>query len=406
MPIDLTLPQLLALLKELCSLPKETEWVEFKRNADVEVIGEYISALSNSAALIGKQSAYMVFGIDNDTHEVVGTKFKPSSQKHKQQEVENWLLQKLQPKIHFRFYEFMAGEEGNLPVVILEIQLANHNPVRFDGVEYIRSGSYKKKMKELPEKERALWRAFYKTPFEYQVAAGKVSSDEVLKLLDYSAYFDLTNLPLPDNRTGILASLKDDKMIRSELGGYWSITNPGAVLFAKNLQLTGTGPTIELFETRMEITNPGLPLVSTMRFLDSPPQSRNETLASFMRRIRICEERGSGIDKVVFETELYQLPAPIFETTDHHTRSVLFSYKSFAEMDKEERIRACYLHCCLYYVNREHMNNSSLRGRFGIVQKNQAQISRVIKETINAGLIKPYDPDAGTRAMRYIPSWA
>lgn len=55
MPIDLTLSQLLALLKELCSLPKETEWVEFKRNADIKVIGEYISALSNSAALIGKK---------------------------------------------------------------------------------------------------------------------------------------------------------------------------------------------------------------------------------------------------------------------------------------------------------------------------------------------------------------
>lgn len=490
MPIDLTLSQLLALLKELCSLPKETEWVEFKRNADIEVIGEYISALSNSAALIGKQSAYMVFGIDNDTHEVVGTKFKPSSQKHKQQEVENWLLQKLQPKIHFRFYEFMAGKEEDLPAVILEIQPASHNPVQFNGVEYIRSGSYKKRLKGLPEKERALWRAFDKTPFEHQIAAGNVSSDEVLKLLDYSAYFDLTNLPLPDNRTGILASLKDDKMIRSELGGYWSITNLGGVLFAKNLQdfahlgrkavrliqykgnsrvetirefeetkgyaigyeglidriktllpsneeigkafrqeapmypelairelvanaiihqdfsLTGTGPTIELFETRMEITNPGLPLVATMRFLDSPPQSRNETLASFMRRIRVCEERGSGIDKVVFQTELYQLPAPIFETTDHHTRSTLFSYKSFADMDKEERIRACYLHCCLRHVNREHMNNSSLRERFGIEQRNQAQVSRVIKDTITAELIRPYDPEAGTRAMRYIPAWA
>src|SRR5699024_12121125 len=92
------------------------------------------------------------------------------------------------------------------------------------------------------------------------------------------------------------------------------------IFIHQDFSLTGTGPTIELFETRMEITNPGLPLVATMRFLDSPPQSRNETLASFMRRIRVCEERGSGIDKVVFQTELYQLPAPIFETTDHHTR--------------------------------------------------------------------------------------
>ena len=67
---------------------------------------------------------------------------------------------------------------------------------------------------------------------------------------------------------------------------------------------------IEIFDDRIEITNPGEPLVDTQRFLDSPPKSRNETLASLMRRVGICEERGSGIDKVVFQVELYQLPAP------------------------------------------------------------------------------------------------
>lgn len=490
MPVDMTSQQLQGLLKELCSLPTETEWVEFKCNADVEKIGEYISALSNSAALIGKQSAYMVFGVDNDSHQVVGTTFKPSQQKHKQQEIENWLLQKLQPKIHFRFYEFLAGELEELAVVILEIQPATHNPVQFDGIEFIRSGSYKKKLKEFPEKERALWRAFDKTPFEQQLAASNISSEEVLKLLEYPAYFDLTGLPLPDNRSGILEALRADKLIQPAVGGQWNITNLGAILFAKKLQnfahlsrkavrliqykgnsrietvreiegnkgyavgfeglidylktllpsneeigkafrkevpmypelairelvanaiihqdfsLTGTGPLIEVFEARMEIVNPGTPLVATERFLDSPPQSRNEALASFMRRVNICEERGSGIDKVVSQTEFYQLPAPIFEMTQNHTRSVLFGHKEFAEMDKEDRIRACYLHCCLRHVNREHMNNASLRERFGIEQKNQAQVSRVIKDTVNAGLIRAYDPDAGTKAMRYVPCWA
>lgn len=163
---------------------------------------------------------------------------------------------------------------------------------------------------------------------------------------------------------------------------------------------------IEIFSTRMEVTNPGVPLVATDRFLDSPPQSRNEALASFMRRINICEERGTGIDKVVFETELYQLPAPVFEVTERHTRSLLFASKSFADMSKEERIRACYLHCCLRYVKREATHNSSLRERFRIEQKNQAQVSRVIKDTVNAGLIRAYDPDAGTKSMHYVPCWA
>ena len=115
MPVDMTSQQLQGLLKELCSLPTETEWVEFKRNADVEKIGEYISALSNSAVLIGKQSAYMVFGVDDDSHQVVGTTFKPSQQKHKQQEIENWLLQKLQPKSTFVFMSFWRVNSKNWP---------------------------------------------------------------------------------------------------------------------------------------------------------------------------------------------------------------------------------------------------------------------------------------------------
>ena len=99
MPIDQTLEQLLSLLRELCRLPHETEWVEFKHNnATPQMMGEYISALSNSAALVGKQSAYMVWGIEDEDHKVIGTTFKPSSARHKQQELESWLLQKMAPK--------------------------------------------------------------------------------------------------------------------------------------------------------------------------------------------------------------------------------------------------------------------------------------------------------------------
>ena len=488
MPTELTLDQLRSLLRELCRLDNETEWVEFKHNNhDAPLIGEYLSALGNSAALMGKQVGYIVWGIDGESHQIVGTTFKPGQARYKQQELESWLLQKTSPKIHFQFYEFETGD--GLPVVILEIQAASHTPIRFDGTEYIRVGSYKKKLREFAEKERALWRVFDKTPFEKLAATENSTSDEVLQLLDYPAYFDLTQQPLPEGRDGILEALSADKLIQKMDGGHWQITNLGAILFARKLQsfqhlgrkavrlilyrgnsrvetirelegnkgyavgfeslidyiktllpsneeigkafrkevpmypelairelvanaiihqdfsITGTGPMIELFDTRMEITNPGVPLVDTERFLDSPPQSRNEALASFMRRINICEERGTGVDKVVFQTELYQLPAPIFEVTEQHTRAVLFSYKEFSDMDKEDRIRASYLHCCLRYVNREHMNNASLRERLGIDVKNSAMVSRVIKDTVKVGLVRPYDPDAGAKAMRYIPHW-
>ena len=70
-------------------------------------------------------------------------------------------------------------------------------------------------------------------------------------------------------------------------------------LIHQDFTITGAGPMIEIFDRRLEISNPGEPLVDTQRFLDSQPRSRNEKLASLMRRLNICEERGTGIDKVV-----------------------------------------------------------------------------------------------------------
>jgi predicted HTH transcriptional regulator len=141
----------------------------------------------------------------------------------------------------------------------------------------------------------------------------------------------------------------------------------------------GTGPMVEIFSDRIEITNPGQPMVSTDRFLDSPPRSRNEGVASFLRRIGVCEERGSGIDKVVFQTEFYQLPAPLFEIAGDNTRTVLFAHKSYADMYRKDRVRATYLHACLRYVQRDYPTNTSLRERFGIEKENSSMVSRVIR---------------------------
>lgn len=482
-------PEYLAgLLRELQALPKETEWVEFKENmTDAQSIGEYIAALSNSAALCGKASGYMVWGIHDATHAVVGTTFNPRLGKVGNEELENWLLKLLNPRINFTFYEI---EQDAGKVVVLEIARAMGKPVQFQHVEYIRIGSYKKKLKDYPEKERALWRIFDAKPFEELVAAEHVADADVLRLIDYPAYFDLLDMPLPENRQGILTRLADDGMIQPDDAGGWDITNLGAILFAKKLDefkrltrkavrvvvykgnnrtetikeqvggrgyaagfaglidyvngllprnevistalrrsvpmypelavrelvanaiihqdftVTGSGPMIEIFSDRMEITNPGQPLVSTDRFLDCPPRSRNELLASFMRRIGVCEERGSGIDKVVFQTEFYQLPAPMFEVLEDNTRATLFTHKELNDMDKDDRVRACYLHACLKYVSKEMMTNTSLRERFGIASQNSAIASRIIRDTLEAGLIRIYDPQASKKYMKYVPHWA
>ncbi|MBA3007099.1 MAG: hypothetical protein KKB91_06935 [Proteobacteria bacterium] len=125
-----------------------------------------------------------------------------------------------------------------------------------------------------------------------------------------------------------------------------------------------------------------------------------------MRRIGVCEERGSGIDKVVFQTEFYQLPAPVFETTEEHTRAILFAHRELKEMDKTDRVRACYLPACLRYAQRDYMTNTTLRGRFGIEDKNSATAFRIIKDTLTAGLIRCYDDSVGSKAKKYLPGWA
>jgi len=177
-------------------------------------------------------------------------------------------------------------------------------------------------------------------------------------------------------------------------------------LIHQDFFVTGTSPMVEIFADRIEITNPGEPLVDTQRFLDTPPKSRNEDLASLMRRFRICEERGSGIDKVVSQVELHQLPAPFFEVPPGFTRSTLFAYKPLNDMDKADRIRACYLHACLKWVIRDFLTNASLRKRFGIAEKNKAMASRYIKEAVGAEMIKPFDVEASRKLMKYVPFWA
>ena len=476
------------LVRELCKLPSETEWVEFKASiTDPCKIGETISALANATALKDMDKAYMLWGIEDQTHKIVGTKFSPATAKKGNEPLEPWLLRMLRPQVDLRFE---AGTVDGKPVVILEIDPARFQPVRFKSTEFIRIGSSNRNLRDHPVKARKLWGAISHKDFESGIAHDRLSGEDVLLKLDYPAYFDLLKTSIPDGRRAILDVLQQDKLVVSDGADNFNITNLGAILFAKDLDdfpslkrkavrviqyrgknriqtireqegkkgyacgfegliayingllpeneiikdalrqsvpmfpelavrelvanalihqdfsMTGTSPLIELFDGRIEITNPGEPLVDTKRFLDTPPQSRNETLASLMRDLGICEERGSGIDKVVFQVELFQLPAPLFETPSSFTRATLFAHKPLSNMEARERIRSCYLHACLRYVSDEYLTNASLRKRFGVEPRNRATISRYIKEAVSAKMIKPFDENAARSMMKYVPFWA
>lgn len=476
------------LVNELCKLPSESPWIEFKHNNyDPDMIGKDISALANSAALYEKNCAYMLWGIDDATHEIVGTEYNLQTLKKGNQELENWLRSLLSQNAEFEFHEVKMNDKR---VGVLIIYRAVNHTVTFEKTDYIRVGSYTKKLKDNQALQAQLWDKIRNSKFEERYAKQDLELDEALRLLDYSAYFDMMTVPQPTDLAGVSHYMQEENIIIKQDNGLYAITNLGAILFAKRLvdfprisrktvrivqykgnnrlemlkediggsgyaigfeglikfiealiptkevingalrekvsayplisireavanalihqdfSVTGAGPLVEIFEKRIEITNPGIPLVDVWRIIDNPPKSRNEKLAELMRRLRMCEELGTGWDKIVISAELQQLPAPRINLYEDSTKVTLFSEVPFSAISAEEKLWACYLHACIKQVEGGYLTNSSLRKRFGVKESSSGSISRLIKEAVTMGLIKPLDPSTAPRYMKYIPVWA
>lgn len=476
------------LIKELIKLPNETETVEFKHNNfDPEMIGSDISALANSAANRGKNQSYMVWGVNNETHDIVGTNYNRFSKLAKNQKIDSWLKNTISKNADFDFFD---AEIDGKKLVVLIIQKAVGQPVTFKKNSFIRIGSYTKPLRDYPAVEAQLWDKLRLNNFEKIAAKSELHKDEIFQYLDFTCYFDLQNIPIPTNQDGILHYMLEDSIVLKQDNGLYSITNLGAVLFAKRIAdfpsvsrkairvvqyeddtklkilkeyngirgyavgfegligfleallpseevitetvrksvtkypmialreiianalihqdftIPGTSPLVEIFTSRIEITNPGTPLVDINRFIDNPPKSRNEILSGLMRRLKMCEELGSGWDRIALECELKQLPAPKINLYEENTKVILFSELPFANIPHEDKLWTCYLHSCLKQVTHEGLTNSSLRQRFGLEEKSSAPISRLIKEAVEKGLIKAFDPDTAPKHMKYVPFWA
>lgn len=479
--------ELRKLVDSLVSLSHETEWVEFKQNFhSPEEIGERISALSNSACIHKKPFGYLVFGIEDKTHRIIGTTFRAKTHKKGGEEIEMWLCNRLNPKIDFESYYFNYSEHLNIS--LYKIPAASNIPITFLHKAYIRIGSITKLLSEYKEKEGKIWRNSGTMSLEKKIIKSGLTQSDVVKLLSTETYFDLLQIPYPQNISGVMDRLVSEGIILFE-NGLYQITELAAILFAKDIsnftnlerkairvivykgknkietireQIGVKGyavgfygltewingqlpsneeigrtlredvrmypeiairelvansiihqdftipgfPMIEIYSDRIEISNPGTPLISSERFIDEYI-SRNDKLADLMRRMRFCEEKGSGLDKVIFYNELYQLPAINIQVKENRTTVCMYSYKNLNDTDKNDKIRACYQHACLKYVSNEKMTNQSLRERFGIDDKNYSTASRIIKDTIEANLIKEDDPENKSRKYAcYIPFWA
>ena len=148
--------ELTALLDRLRAEPRETEWLEFKANRyEPQALGEYLSALANSACLLGRPRGYLAFGIEDGSHAVVGTTFDPQAEKGKgEQLLPLWLSLGLRPNVGFEIHPFTYQGER---VVLFEVLPAFDRSVEFYGTAYVRDGTSKTELSKYPEKARTIW---------------------------------------------------------------------------------------------------------------------------------------------------------------------------------------------------------------------------------------------------------
>ena len=466
-------------LAQWLAAPTETECLEFKeakQQFDNGKLIDYCVALGNEGG------GHLVLGVSN-THprRVVGTQaFKTETHLN---EIKLQVTSRL--GIRLEVVDLMHSDGRVLVFSIPSRPIGQ--PLHVNGQYWMRAGESLVGM--TPDQLRRILSEGQQDWLE-QSAISDARAEDVIALLDTQAFFDLLNLPYPNQREGVLERLEGEKLIVRS-GAAWNIPNAAALLLAKRLEsfpleiarkapriaiyagssklstrdeitweagyavgfeamvlhvhslapqnrfieqairheakmfpiqalrelianalvhqdftVRGTSVVIEMYADRIEIANPGTPPIDTDRFIDEN-QSRNERFAYVMRKLGVCEERGTGIDKVLEAIELFQLPPLKVTKGSISTRVVLYSHREFSEMPRSERVRACYQHCVLQYITGHRMSNQSLRERFGLSESATSTVSQVISASKDAGKVKSDDSEStSTRYVRYVPYWA
>ncbi|MFT2215449.1 helix-turn-helix domain-containing protein [Rhizobium giardinii] len=222
-----------ALLNRLLQEPNESAWLEFKvNNKDPREIGEYVSALANSAMLAGRDRAFLVFGVEDRSKERVGTELRLQQRKQGNEDFTNWLSRMIEPRVLIEVLDFSCDD---LAYSVIAIEPSYERPVKFSGMEFIRIGENKKKFAEFPEHERALWIATGRRRFETAVAASNVTAEDVFALLDPDPMFDLTGEPRPKSQDEVIRKMADRGFALDNLEGRFDITNLGAIMLARDV---------------------------------------------------------------------------------------------------------------------------------------------------------------------------
>ena len=478
-----------SLILNLSRIDVEEPWVEFKSNKnDPKMIGEDISALSNSALIHNKPEAFMIWGIRDEYHELVGTRFDIRKEKVGNEDLLNWLRHSLSDNFEFLFKDVnMDGKR----FVVLTITPPRYTPSRFNKVAYIRDGNHTKPLSKIPQLERKLWECLNNYDYESTVLKSDLDIREVTALLDMDSIVSNLKLQVPTDERRMTEILTDNGLAVKQPDGHLGVTVLGAILFAKKLkdfkeletktvrivQYLGRDKTqivrqyecekgyaiqfgriiesismlipasqnivpdgrmvqsfaypmdavrevvanalihqdlsdpmhvvIEILEGRLTVTNPGTMLISPDRILDSPPLSRNRLLPEMFRRMGLCEQLGSGWDRIVSLCEGEYLPTPKAQVYESSTVVTMFERIPFEDMAPADRLWACYMHTCRMHMQGLEMTNQTLRERFGMEGKNATvAISRLIRAARDKGLIKNSESGNGPKNQGYIPYWA
>ena len=463
----------------------EEEWIEFKGNdEDPERIGQYLAALGNSACLAGKDNGYLIWGIRDATHEIIGTTFNPATAKKGGELLESYLGHMFSKNGHFQFYGL---EIDGKKVVVLVIAKATSHPLSFAGTEYVRIGSSLKKLKDYPETERRLWLSLSVFSFETENALPNVTMDRLGEYLDLSAYYLRLRKPYPSELKDIAEDLGRDGLIKKQDDGRFAILNAGALAIGRDLNLFpsiarkgvrvilhdneyltsyidekvfeqgyalcfediasfiddyggkkedisglnrqsihpypivalrellgnafihqdltvyGASIIIHLFPSKVAFVNPGSLLCDPKRTVDTQPKSRNERLASILRKMHIVEEQGSGFDRVEERCGEALLPSVAVTTDESSTTVTLYRRKGYKEFTPDDLTRTCYTFACFRHFNGLETNNRALRERLGIEENNAAIASRILKRCVEEGLLYLGPSSVDKRGGNYLP---
>lgn len=208
-----------AFVTHLCSLPAETGWVEFKVDSfNPDTVGRYVSGMANAAMLARKQHAFMVWGIEDETHNVVGTTVNLDKKKGSgNTDLLFWLAQKLTPKINLAVETVIVSDKR---VEILVIEPGYQQPVSFSGDEYIRVGSNLTPLRHHPEKQRAIWQITSSYSFESSTLVPHIFADELFEKFAIQRFLKLFGME-DRSRTHMIEILIQKGLILDNMqGGY------------------------------------------------------------------------------------------------------------------------------------------------------------------------------------------